>query len=313
MTAPDQRAADQTQQAIEQALKAITTPEQADQVVEDLERMAQGLTERQVSEQTITPADAQEAAAKVLEATTTPPAARPQAVIGEVAAQIAASESPEDEETLSLGAQQATNPESQAIRKPETAEERRLLQEALLRRLRPLQKIDAAVFLAINNLPHPPVANELFIGLTTAFNRGDAWVAGMIIAALRDSRQRRVLFDVLPALWMTAGAVEGPVKQVFRRQRPFISVVRAIVIGKKPGNYSFPSGHSAAAFGGAYLLSRHYPRLAPLFYTLAGLVAFSRVYLGAHYPGDVLSGAAAGTVLADVFRRLSREVVEALD
>lgn len=313
MSAPDPQAAEQTQQALEQALKSITTPEQADRVIDDLERMAKGLSERQVGEQTPTPADAQEAASTVQQANEAPAPERPQAVIAEIAAQIAATETPDDEESLSIGAQQAVNPESQAIRKPETAQERQLLQEALLRRLHPLQKADAALFLAINNLPHPRIANELFIGLTTAFNRGDAWVAGLILAALRDPHQRRVLFDVLPALWMTAGAVEGPVKQVFRRQRPFISVVRAVVVGRKPGNYSFPSGHSAAAFAGAYLLSRHYPRLAPLFYTLACLVAFSRVYLGAHYPGDVLSGAAAGTALADAFRRLSREVADALD
>lgn len=313
MSAPDPNAANQTQQALEQALKVITTPEQADHIIDDLERMAQGLSERQVAEQTPTTADVQEAASNIQEANAAPAPERPQAVIGELAAQIAAAESPEDAETLSVGAQQATNPESQALHKPETAEERRLLQEALLRRLHPLQKLDTSVFLAINNLPHPRLANELFIGLTTAFNRGDAWVAGMILAALRDSRQRRVLFDVLPALWMTAGLVEGPVKQVFRRQRPFISVVRAVVVGKKPGNYSFPSGHSAAAFAGAYLLSRHYPRFVPLFYTIASLVGFSRVYLGAHYPGDVLSGAVVGTALADVFRRLSHEIADALD
>lgn len=308
-----QQAADQTQQALEQAIKAITTPEQADRVIDELERIAQGVTERQVGQQVPTPSDVGEAVAKIEHAAEVPAPRRPQAVIGEIAAQIAASESPEDEAALSQGVQQATNPQSQTLRMPETERERQLLQEALLRRLSPLQKLDATAFLAINTLPHPRLANDMLFLLTTLFNRGDAWLAGLIIAALRDPRQRKVIWDVLPALWLTAGAVEGPIKQVFRRQRPFISVVRAIVVGRKPGNYSFPSGHSAAAFAGAYLLSRHYPRLAPLFYTIAALVGFSRVYLGAHYPGDVLSGAVSGTILADVFRRLSREIAEAID
>lgn len=305
-----QQAADRTQQSLEQALKTIGTPEQADKVIDDLERMADGLTVQTVSDSTPTPASANTAAATVAEAGDVPQAAQPQAVIGELAAQIVAAD-PADEPALSQGVQQATNPALQATAVPHTTEERKLLQEALLRRLKPLQKADAVAFLAINNLPHSRLANEFFIGLTTAFNRGDAWAAGLILVALRDPRQRTVLLDVLPPLWITAGLVEGPVKSVFRRQRPFSSVVRAIVVGKRPGNYSFPSGHSAAAFGGAYLLTRHYPQLAPLFYTIASLVAFSRVYLGAHYPGDVLSGAIVGTALASLSQRALREFVEA--
>lgn len=309
--AEQQQAADQTGKALTQAIKAITSAEQADQVIDQLERMAQGKSEAEVQTQTSTPDNAQDAAAKVQQAAAEPMAERAQAAIGEVAAQIAAAKTPEDEAALSAGVQQALNPSG--VRTPETIEERRLLQAALLRRLRPLQKADAAAFLAINNLPHPKLANDLFIILTTMFNRGDAWLAGMIVAAMRDRRHARVIRDVLPALWLTAGIVEGPIKQVFRRQRPYLSVVRAVVVGKKPGNYSFPSGHSAAAFGGAYLLARHYPRLAPLFYAIAATVGFSRVYLGAHYPGDVLSGAAVGSILAATFQNLTRRLDDVID
>ena len=107
---------------------------------------------------------------------------------------------------------------------------------------------------------------------------------------------------MLPSLWITTAIIEVPVKRFFRRRRPFIDVVRAIVVGRRPGSFSFPSGHSAAAFAGATLLRRYYPRWTSLFYLLAVLVGFSRVYLGAHYPGDVAIGAVSGTVLAEVTR-----------
>jgi undecaprenyl-diphosphatase len=90
----------------------------------------------------------------------------------------------------------------------------------------------------------------------------------------------------------------------FKRRRPFITIIQAIVIGKKPGTWSFPSGHSAIAFGGAWLLNHKFPQFWPLRYVLAALVAFSRMYLGDHYPGDVASGSLLGMVFAMFFRWL---------
>jgi undecaprenyl-diphosphatase len=98
--------------------------------------------------------------------------------------------------------------------------------------------------------------------------------------------------------------VEFPVKAYFRRRRPFITIIQAIVIGKKPGTWSFPSGHSASAFGGAWLFNRQFPHLWGLRYVLASLVAFSRIYLGDHYPGDVASGSLLGMLFAMFFRKL---------
>ena len=105
--------------------------------------------------------------------------------------------------------------------------------------------------------------------------------------------------SMIGATWF----VDVPVKALFRRRRPFIDVVRALVVGRRPDGWSFPSGHSAAAFSGAWILSTLWPKRAPLFFALAASVGFSRIYVGAHYPGDVISGATIGAVVAEAIRR----------
>lgn len=293
-------AAEPAKEAVKQAVGEIKTPEQAAQVAEQLTAASAQTTEREVREQggaAPEPAQAIQAAAE-----TTSGTEKAQATLVEAAKQVAGS-SGETREALEQALVEATNPE---LHGPTDAAEReplQLLREAILHQMKPYQAVDARVYLAINHLPHTGLTNKLMYGLTVIMNGGFGWVLGLVFAALFDGKRgRQALMQVLPPLWFATMTVEYPVKYYFRRRRPFVDVVQAIAVGKKPGTFSFPSGHSAAAFAGAWLLRRHYPRLALLWYAIAGLVGFSRVYLGAHYPGDVLSGALTGTALAEATR-----------
>ena len=67
---------------------------------------------------------------------------------------------------------------------------------------------------------------------------------------------------------------------------------------------SFPSGHAAMSFAGATFLALAAPRLAPALFVLAAAVAYSRVYVGVHYPLDVVAGAALGAAVGVGFRVL---------
>ncbi len=94
----------------------------------------------------------------------------------------------------------------------------------------------------------------------------------------------------------TADLLALAIKAGVERPRPSITVPQADpLIGA--GGWSFPSGHATTAFAGAVALSYLWRRAAPLFFLLAAAIAFSRVYVGVHYPGDVLAGAALGSLV----------------
>lgn len=233
---------------------------------------------------------------------------RSAAVLAETARQVAASP-PAVQTVLDAGIEKAggalRSPRSES---PKVQRGRSLLRRELIRRLKPLDAIDAALFLQINHLWHPKGLDRFFSWFSFLMTGGHAWVLAILVRTLLNrERGVREFLDVVPPLYLATLTVEGAIKAYFRRRRPFISLIRAIVVGRKPGSYSFPSGHSAAAFAGASLLLRHHLRFAPLLVGIASLVAFSRVYLGAHYPGDVLSGGLAGTMLARTYQLALRK------
>ncbi len=89
-------------------------------------------------------------------------------------------------------------------------------------------------------------------------------------------------------------------KRVIGRERPYLSILDVNTLRKLWKDHSFPSGHTAAAFEMAVSLSFGYPSLYLVFLGLAAMVGISRIYVGMHYPTDVLIGAALGSSLSIV-------------
>lgn len=90
------------------------------------------------------------------------------------------------------------------------------------------------------------------------------------------------------------------------RRRPFLVNPEQDPLVGTPLDLSLPSGHASTSFAGATLLAWYAPRFALPLYALAALVAWSRVYVGVHYPLDILAGAALGVAVALAFRALER-------
>jgi membrane-associated phospholipid phosphatase len=279
--------------ALERSVAKIKTPAQARRTLDSLEKTAGDLREDDV-------AAVREEAGEVSMAA---PAAD---VIASAAAQ-SAQAAPEEKSVVDEPVTQALGGgESEGVAL-DTRRGRRHLRYELFKRLGPLQAVDTFVFVQINQLPHRKLSDRFLTRLSWVMTSGTGWLLFLLLATLVNRRRGwKAARAVAPALWLATATVEQPIKKWFRRRRPFISLIEAIIVGRKPGSYSFPSGHSAAAFAGALLLSRQYPAHARGFFGLAWLVAFSRVYLGVHYPGDVLSGSLLGMLLAKIYARLLR-------
>ena len=292
--------------ALKKAVAKVDSPEKAEQVIENLEASVADQKLKDVKQTQPPPATPASAARQVEKAAQTAHGEKKTEKVLKTTARVLATGDKHQREVVSEAVQEVLNPQQQgAASTVANEQEREYLRQAVLKRLKPLDALDANIFLFINHLPHTHLLNTFFYGLTVAFNGAAFWYLRLLVTALRHRhRTGELIREVAIPLTITTALVEFPIKSYFRRRRPFITIIQAIVIGKKPGTWSFPSGHSAAAFAGAWLLSSKFPRLWGLRYVLASLVAFSRIYLGDHYPGDVASGSLLGLLFSMFFRKL---------
>ena len=309
MPTPEEKAqARPIRQALKEAVAKVDSPEKADEVMDKLETKAADQTVKEVEQTQPSPATTASAAHQVEKVAQTASESKKTEKVLDATAHVLTTPDKRQREIVSEAVQEVLNPEQQgATPTVENAQQREYLREAVLKRLKPVDALDANLFLLVNHLPHTRLLNALFYGLTFIYQGGAAWYVTMGIAALRKRRiTRDVMREIALPLLLSSALVELPIKTYFKRKRPFITIIQAIVIGRKPGTWSFPSGHSAAAFAGAWLLNHKFPRFWGLRYFVASLVAFSRIYLGDHYPGDVASGSLLGMLFAMFFHRVLR-------
>jgi len=139
---------------------------------------------------------------------------------------------------------------------------------------------------------HEDMQNRFFDITTPIVQRmGDSRVytgVFMLLCAFGDEKMAET-GKLAAAAFMEAGFIAYAFKWVVNRPRPLDE--------DQTETDSFPSGHATLAFTMATVAGHKYPRLRIPLYTAALMTAFSRVYLGRHYPSDVLAGAAIGTLV----------------
>lgn len=161
----------------------------------------------------------------------------------------------------------------------------------------------------IQNHMRSSVMDEAMIVVTSLGNLGIIWIVISAFILIRKKNKTAVI-GVLCAMLLGTILGQEILKNIIQRPRPFLesSVINMII--EKPVSYSFPSGHTTAAFAAAGILSKYFKKYSVLFFTIAILIGFSRLYLYVHYPTDVIAGAILGLVCSRiVYNGLNRNKV----
>jgi len=158
--------------------------------------------------------------------------------------------------------------------------------------------LDELLFNYVNGF-YSPVIDIVLIPLTY-FGSIFFWLFLTIILWVKNDKKLSVyliyaiILDTLLSLSL---------KLTFLRERPYSFMKRNIFLEEDLGP-SFPSGHSEKAFSGAVILSSQYGKLKIVFYIFAILTAISRIYIGIHYPLDVIFGSLIGLIVGNIILNL---------
>jgi membrane-associated phospholipid phosphatase len=158
------------------------------------------------------------------------------------------------------------------------------------------QRLDLWVFTLFNLRGYHPLWLDRVMWAFTQIGNGAVGILlGIFLYFFGNRRLGIELLLGILTLWLTVETI----KAIVERSRPYLTIEAARIIGWRERGLSFPSGHTSQAFFMATLFSHTLnvsPLVAASFYASAVIVGFSRIYVGAHYPRDVLAGGVLGTV-----------------
>ena len=146
------------------------------------------------------------------------------------------------------------------------------------------------------------VADRIFYGASALGDHGLIWLILGAVRGLRSEHDWHAAVRLGAGVGIESAVVNLGIKSLFRRKRPAWEIERPLHL-RRPRTSSFPSGHATSAFTAAGLLGEQ-DRLKPLYYVIAVVVAWSRVYVRIHHASDVVAGILVGIGLGKLGRRL---------
>lgn len=164
--------------------------------------------------------------------------------------------------------------------------------------LETLLNIDGGLLLLIQEYVRTPLLNKIMVLITTLGNGGMIWIAATIVLLIpKKTRKIGIMSGV--ALLGSLIINNNIIKNIVQRPRPFVTFTDLHILIPTPSEFSFPSGHTSSSFAAAGVLYSNLPKKVGIpAVILAGLIGLSRLYVGVHYPTDVIAGIIMGVLLS---------------
>lgn len=164
--------------------------------------------------------------------------------------------------------------------------------------------LDSSILLWIQEFVRNAFLTPVFVIITRLGNSGAIWLVISVIMLLF-KKSRKVGIMSLAALLGSFLIDNVLLKNLVARTRPYEVITGLQLLIEKQSDFSFPSGHTGSSFAAAVILYRELPKKWGIpALVLAVLIGFSRLYLGVHYPTDVICGALIGSLIAVTVRRI---------
>ncbi len=166
-----------------------------------------------------------------------------------------------------------------------------------------LTLFEQSILLFIQNNLRVDFLDPIVVFITRLGDTGVAWIAlGVVLLFFKKTRRGGlIMLFCLAGAWLVNDFV---LKPLIARVRPYDAIDTLTILVKAETSFSFPSGHTNASFASAIALTMVYGRKGAWAYLPATLIALSRLYVGVHYPTDVLGGMIVGTVVGFLVYKL---------
>jgi membrane-associated phospholipid phosphatase len=165
-----------------------------------------------------------------------------------------------------------------------------------------LTHLDRYLYLLSQHKLRAHWANGPMVSITQSGTKGVIWIFMIVLLFLfGDAHAHAAALASLCSLLVAEGVINVVLKPAIARERPYAprgpGRLRQLLV-KAPGAHSWPSAHAGSAMAAAVPLAVAYPGAGAVFLALAALIGYSRVYVGVHYPFDVVAGAITGAMCA---------------
>ncbi len=172
-----------------------------------------------------------------------------------------------------------------------------------------LYKIDLGIFYFINHTMANSVFDKFFPFITNLQNWIIAYVILLLILFIKGGRLGKIAgIGIILVIAVADQLSSNLLKHYFQRIRPCNALNDVRLLVGKTSSFSFPSSHAVNNFAAAVFFLKLFPKYKWALLIVASLLAFSRPYVGVHYPFDIVIGAIIGSIIGYFFALLALKV-----